>query len=246
MKTSLQKLIYKNTRIIISVVLFAIAASFFAITAFLCPNTTVVNFLINSSSGLFLLAVGIAFIEPLWRKQFNFKSTDISETAKVDVDELSNMLISYMTGPLGFNVMSYPDLVSKSKSPDEVIVLMLEDIQKQEMFDLLNKMSVVDWISFSGNIILIRQSLLETIQIYGDVLPREIFGKIISARKSFKKIDNMFGLFLDFFIKERSGWPKNDPKLRENILKKFAVGMDEYLKKVSELKAAIKEIPFEE
>lgn len=207
------------------------------------PPATIGDFWINLSASAIAVILTVFFIDFLLERHKEIKWKDGKTTAKEDTAELINMLISYIAAPLGFTVFNYKregteDLDQWSS---QVIEHIFEDIQRRNLSQLLNGMTKDKWQHLELNLLFLKQGLSENIQLYGEILPPELFGKLLKVRRSFNKFYFSFGLISDLFTKDESEWPLNKKGVEQNrlirktLLDGFTKDLKDYFSNLAEL-----------
>ncbi len=230
----------KNTELIIALALIVVAGFFYILSTIFCSLNAL---LVNLSAGCVTALIVIIVVERLRKKENELKFAEINKISKSDIGLQANMLISYMASPLGFSIYNYsndeagytPELIRKNSR------LMLEDILKNDLNVVTEKMSVTDWRHFAQNLTMIKYSLTENIRVYGNVLPPEILGKILAVRKAFNNLNDFsFAVFMDLFVQEEKDWRPNkfgndrNKKLRAGQLPRIDEDLKKYFSEVKE------------
>ena len=111
---------------------------------------------------------------------------------------------------------------------------LLNDILSIDFLKKLNNLSTANWKHLETDLIFIKHELSNKIQLYSNLIPPEILGKLLIVNKEFESLNSLFGLLPDLFTKEQSEWPPNDKGLQNNIrirttlLTKLAENFKEY------------------
>ncbi|MDP2683742.1 MAG: hypothetical protein Q8P20_01670 [bacterium] len=198
------------------------------------------SLLINLVAGLIGSIVTIWGIEYFRKKQSEIRWGQTKNIAKKDIITLKNMLVSYISGPLGVTVMKYYK-GSESNSvqwASETINKIANDIVKNDISSIINQLEITRWRSLKGNLISIRSSLLEKLYLYAEILPPEIFGQLLKIKNNLEKLSDPFSIFPELFIEDENNWPINKNNigkyrlLRNSSIKKLSGDLLEYFNEV--------------
>jgi hypothetical protein len=213
-----------------------------------CFSATTSDLFLNLSAGGVSSLFTIFVIDKLIKDNENKKWKDAWDTSKSELIVLSNMLASYVSAPLGYKTTSYDiDPQEIEKSSREAVKLIVNEINNADMDALVTKMSAKSWEHLQINLTFIFYSLNQSVQIYSQIIPPEVLGKLLKTRKDFFSFYNSFGLLPELFTKPQSKWPenkggiKNNLSIRKNLLLSFANSLSNYYKSLDELIAIIDE-----
>ena len=240
---------YKNTEFKIAIFLIGLAILFYIFSTVFCNLNAL---LVNLSAGCVTALIVVAVVERLRKSENEQKFAEIRKISKSDIGLQANMLISHMATPLGFSIYNYdngtthtPESIRKSSQ------LMLDDILKSDLNEILKKMSVADWRHLMQNLIILKYSLTENIRVYGNVLPPEVLGKILAVRKAFNSLNDFsFAVFMDLFVQEEKDWRPNkfgadrNRQIRASQLPLIARDVKNYFSEVKQLSELLDRLNF--
>lgn len=205
------------------------------------------DFWINLSAG-FLTLIGTLFVvDVLLERQKKIKWQEAHNIAKLDLQLLSNMLVSHLCSPLGVNIFSIPSLLRSTIDWDKEDVIaqiqklnceLLSEVKSNKPQQLLNNMRPENWRNLHLNLILLKSILIETIGLYKEILPPEILGKLLSVNNKFSSFYKMFSLVPDLFTQEENNWPPNklgqeqNRKIRVDLMKSFECDLDSLFREI--------------
>ena len=233
--------------ITILLVIFIVASWYFSLKV----NEPFKSLLINLTAGFIGSIITIWGIEFLRRKQFKARWDEAKKTAKQDIVELKNMLVSYISNPLGFVVDLYTkDDQDVKQWSEDAIKSMVVDIDRQDLGKILNRLSIEQWRHFKLNLPFIRSSLFEKLQLYNEVLPPEVFGQLLKIKKDCDNFYFAFGLVPELFTENESNWPpnkgglKNNRLIRNTLIKTLSGELKIYFKDIATLINLLEKIEF--
>ncbi len=148
------------------------------------------DFFVNLSASFVIIIFTIFIIDQLLEKKQLAKFRDAHSVAKKDLEILSNMLISYMSAPFGFNVLLY------NCDDKMAIIPVLDQILKIDFDKKLDDLSKYEQEHLLLNLISIKDSLNSKVSLYSNLLPPEILGKLLIVNKNFSSLNFMFGVYI--------------------------------------------------
>ena len=238
---------------IITVGLVVFAGAFYWLSSIFSSTNTLGSLFVNLCAGSITAIVVIWGVDYLRKKENQQRFAEINQVAKADISSQATMLVWYMANPLNFSIFDYPS--GKDGYTSELIrnanSLVLKDILKSDLHAILVKFSVNDWKHLAMNIALIKNALGENLRVYSQVLPPEVLGRVLAARKAFNSLsDYSFAILIDLFVKEEKDWPVNksgierNRELRTNQITLIARDLKEYFSQVERLTELLSEINF--
>ena len=166
------------------------------------------DFWINLAAGAATLIGTLFIIDVILDRRRKTELREAHDTAKVDIAQLTNMLISYMASPFKITVFNYERGTQNVEVwSNEVLGHILEDIKKRDKLKLLSSLNKDGWEHFQLNLLSIKPSLSETLTLYKELLPPEILGKVLKLRRSFNTFYYSFGLLYIGFITDNKAIP---------------------------------------
>lgn len=195
------------------------------------------DFWINLAAGVATLIGTLFIIDVILDRRRKTELREAHDTAKTDITQLSNMLISYMASPFKITVFNYErgtqDLEVWS---DQVLSHILEDIKKRDKLKLLSSLNKDGWEHLQLDILSIKPSLSETLSLYKDLLPPEILGKMFKLRRSFNNFYYSFGLLYIGFITDNKAIPTHLLEGLANDLSKYFLDVEHLLNAIQNWK----------
>jgi len=206
---------------------------------------------INLTAGLIGSVITIWGIEFLHKKQLETKWNEARKVAKDDILQLKNMLVSYISNPMGYNISKY---IKDNKNLEEWSGKAIKDIaidmSNKNLKDILNNLNINQWRQLKMNLPHIRNNLLEKLEIYNSVLPPEILGQILKIKQHFDNFYNIFNLVPELFTENETNWPRNDggveknKSTREAFIVAFSRDLEVYFKEINTLISLLEEVEF--
>lgn len=191
------------------------------------------DFWINLAAGTATLVGTLFIIDVILDRRRKTELREAHDTAKTDITQLTNMLISYMASPFKITVFNYERGTQDVETwSDQVLSHILEDIKKRDKLKLLSSLNKDGWEHLQLDILSIKPSLSETLSLYKDLLPPEILGKMLKLRRSFNNFYYSFGLLYIGFITDNKAIPTH-------LLEGLANDLSEYFLDVEHLLNAI-------
>lgn len=188
------------------------------------------DFWINLAAGTVTLVGTLFVIDVILDRRRKTELREAHGTAKVDIAQLTNMLISYMASPFKITVFDYERGTQNIEVwSNEVLGHILEDIKKRDKLKLLSSLNKDGWEHFQLNLLFIKPSLSETLALYKELLPPEILGKILKVRRSFNNFYYSFGLLYIGFITDNKAIPTHLLEGLENDLSEYFLDVEHML-----------------
>lgn len=199
------------------------------------------SLLINLSAGFVISLFTIWGVDYLRKRRDRVLWFTAEKVTIADLYILSNMLVSYVSGPLGKTVLDYKeegnDLV---KSGRIALKKIIEDLTASDLIEILEKRSTSEWSRLQLELIGIKSSINEYIQIYQRIIPPELFGTLLKTRRDFNSLYTTFGLIPELFTKIEKEWPlnaggvENNRLIRKMLINSLGKDLKSYLLSVKE------------
>lgn len=207
-----------------------------------CFSPTTSDLLINLAAGGISSLFTIFVIDWLIQENENRKWKDAKTTARSEMITLTNMLTSYISTPLGYKPTDYQinpkDVEASSR---KVIKQIVEQLQSQNWKTLLDGLTIKKWEHLQINLLFIHPTINQSVQLYSQVLPPEVLGKLLIVRKDFHNLYNSFSLVPELFTKSQANWPENkgglenNKSIRQSLLESFSKELKDYFTHLSDL-----------
>ena len=187
------------------------------------------DFWINLSAGSATLIGTLFVIDVILDHRKKLEFSEAHDTAKSDLTQLANMMVSYMAAPFKITVFNYErgdkDVEAWST---EVLGLILQDIKNRDKAKLLSGLNKDGWQHLQLDLMFIKPSLSENLLLYKEFLPPHVLGKLLKLRRTFSDFYFYFGLLYEGFI--RDGKP-----LPDSAVKGMADDLNQYFSDLEQL-----------
>ena len=192
------------------------------------------DFWINLSAGSATLIGTLFVIDVILDRRKKIEFSEAHDTAKSDLTQLANMMISYMAAPFRLTVFNYErgtrDLETWST---EVLGHILQDIKKRDKTKLLSGLNKDGWQHLQLDLMFIKPSLSENLLLYKELLPPHVLGKLLKLRRTFSDFYFYFGLLYEGFIRDGKSSP-------DSAVKGMADDLDQYFSDLEQLYVTLK------
>lgn len=142
---------------------------------------------------------------------------EVEKSAQIDLNQLKNMLISYISNPFGENVVNYEPRTGetiKDKSED-CLEQILEKMEKI-VLSRIDYLNIKQWQHMELNLMFIKPAISDYLSVYQRNLPSNVLGKLLNVRRKFNSYHLSFGLLSDLLTKEESQWPENNGGVKQS------------------------------
>ncbi len=223
--------IKENKKLIIILLL----CSFISFALGFCFDNKFGDFFINLSASFVIIIFTIFIVDKLLKEREIRKYKEAYNIAKDDLLSLRNMLISHMSEPLGFVVGS-----GGVKNATNELLKILKKVSEIDLEEKLKGMTIKDWEHLQINLPFIRMSLSYKINLYSNLIPIDVLGKLLAVNKEFESFYMMFGFLPGLFVKEQKYWPikkgrlENGKIIRGQIINKMSQDLKNYYCAVDE------------
>lgn len=182
------------------------------------------------------------------RKQAEWK--EASSVTQEDLIKLSNMLISYISSPLGLSVLNYKDFSSavSAEEGEKILLHIVEDLLLMDLNKKLLQLRNENWRSFHSALIYINKELYDSVVVHNTVLTPTVLGKLLRVRKSFNDLFSFFVLIPDLLVNEEKDWPQNaygqerNREIRNSFIATIGSNLQTYLKSVKDFYLTIRQV----
>lgn len=192
------------------------------------------DFWINLSAGSATLIGTLFVIDVILDRRKKLEFSEAHDTAKSDLTQLANMMVSHMATPFKLTVFNYErgdkDVETWST---EVLGFILQDIKNRDKAKLLSGLNKEGWQHLQLNLMFIKQSLSENLLLYKEFLPPHVLGKLLKLRKTFNNLYFYFGLLYEGFIRDSRPLP-------DNAVKGVADDLNQYFSDLEQLFSVLK------
>lgn len=234
---NLQLKIFKNAKWFIAVILIFLITLTVLLGRF--TGGLIKDLSINLGAGFIGSFLTIFLFDFLKDKQKAILWEEAKGTATEELIRLTTMLASHILAPTGYTVLDRRINRNKDIRTQAICLLqkMVEDQLEGDLTSTLENMSTKDWRALEINLITVRSSMFEFIQLYKEIVPPELFGKLLTVRRYFETTYMMFGLAPELLTKEKEAWPdgRRNEELRKVILKSLATDLEKYFTELLEL-----------
>lgn len=194
MQNQIKDFILRNARLLILLLLSVLGVILYLASR--SVNSPLSDLLINLCASSFMAIITIFGVDFLLGLHNRRKWREAEQVAKDDLIHLSDMMVTYIAIPLGFNPLDYS---VKDKKVIEVNVFkaidtLLDDLKNINLDKSFSLLPNDKWKHLEINLLFLRPSITEAITTYDDVLTPELFGKFLKVKKTFNDFYFQFGL----------------------------------------------------
>ncbi len=183
---------------------------------------------VNLSASVLTIVGTLFVVDVVLESRKKEEWEEAESVAKEDIQQLVNMLVSHFSNPFGYKVE--PKMLDQKKPLEEQVQVLnqyfLTALQKNLSFLLENALQK-NWDSLQINLFILRPRISQTIDLYRDNIPPQLFGKLLAVNRHFGSFFHLFSLFPELFTKEEKYWPPNklgvgqNRKIRRQFLSLF-------------------------
>ncbi|HUO50561.1 MAG TPA: hypothetical protein VMU25_03325 [Candidatus Paceibacterota bacterium] len=205
----MQKYFYKYLELILLVTLMLLSGGSLWVAHVASGTHQTINALgANLCAGFVMAIVTIFGIELLRRKRDAWRMVGATKAAREEVKILTNMLVSYLSEPLGKTILDHPQNTGESVNDwaDRAIRAIATDLTTADNLPALNAKLPKEWEYFGSVLLLMRQNLGETLKIYAALFPPEVLGHLLNVRREFERIMSNFSVVRHILITDKASW----------------------------------------
>lgn len=201
------------------------------------------GFWLNLSTDSLTLIATLFVIDFLLEKRKQLEWHVVNETANKDLDQLTNMLTSYMAAPLGLTVMDYEPRVEGNleERSSDLLSQMLDDLRRR-LEHLIDNMNIEQWERMHLNLLFLKSAIANYLAVYQTATPPNVLGELLRLRRAFNSFYSSFGMLPELFIKNEQEWPHNrggidnSREIRSMLLESFKKDLRAYFTELVDLK----------
>ncbi len=187
---------------IIFIICFAFLGYFFYIG--LDPKDIGLNFIIEIIGALITVFV----IQKILTNREAKKWKEAESVMNQELGLLTNKLRSHFREPMNISIKGHKFNIDNKNEIEELQAKLFNDLI-QNLDLCIEKMTEKNWKSLELNLTILKQDLYEAVIIYQNLLPGQIFGKLLRIKSLFNIFYEQFGIAPFLFTASKDHWSTN-------------------------------------